>query len=299
MILVMCPKARSGKGKKLWSSWLKIFDSANAEYKTVETEYSGHAFEIAREADDTVVAAGGDGTINEVINGVMKSSREKEMGILYCGTSPDFCRFHKIPIQPKQAAEALLKKKERLIDVAEIEYTKNGLKENAFFGCSCNIGMGAMVAEFANKYRKFLGDTCGTLWGVLLAVMKNKMVDVELTIDNEKKKLPRCNHIVILKNPFIASGLKLNVDIKPDDGLGVVIAINDKNKLQLLSMLPGFYNGNIINDKTVLVRKFKSIDVKPVNGMMDVEFDGDPKGMLPVRVEIVSNAMKLIGVEDA
>ena len=103
MILIMCPASKAGKAKRLWPYWQEQLEQARVPYTCIETRYPGHAIEMARQAKETVVAVGGDGTINEVFNGVLASENSDKMGVLYCGTSPDFCRFHGIPIEPQKS----------------------------------------------------------------------------------------------------------------------------------------------------------------------------------------------------
>jgi len=109
-LLIMNPGSRSGKGKRLWPFWESGLKKRGIIFDSVITDNPGKAFEFARNAlnYNTVIAAGGDGTINEVLDGVIQSGRKNlRMGVLYSGTSPDFCKFHGIPTHPAAALEAL------------------------------------------------------------------------------------------------------------------------------------------------------------------------------------------------
>jgi len=296
-LLVMNPGSRAGRGRKLWQVWDSRLRQAKADFECACTEGVGHAVDLARSSQtDVVVAVGGDGTINEVLDGVIQSGNGSlRMGVLYSGTSPDFCRFHRIPIEPTRAVAALLSGQTREVDAVSIEFRDgSGNERTAHFGCSCSIGMGATVAGFANRWRRRLGDTLGTGIGVIKAIALNMRVDLVLEIDGEARQIDSVNHLMIAKNPFIASGLRLNLDLLPDDGDLYLVAVHGKGRLGLLRTLPGFYTGSACADPSLLVTKCTSVSVR-CDRRADIEFDGDPRGYLPARIEILPKALKLIG----
>ncbi len=295
-LLIMNPGSRSGKGKRLWSL-LESRLTAAVEYETAITERVGHAVELARNAKtDVVVAVGGDGTINEVLDGVIQSGNpDLRMGVLYSGTSPDFCKFHGIPIDPEHAADALLEGRSCKVDVARIaHHDAAGAELVAHFGCSCNIGMGAAIAGFANRWRRRLGDVLGTGTGALAAIARNARVDLDLVVDGEPMSLKSVNNLTIAKNPHIASGLKLRLDLTPSDGKLFIVGIFGKSRLGQIGLLPRFYNGSASTAPGVLVRECRFIEVTSSQPQR-IEFDGDPRGFLPVRIEILPKALSLIG----
>lgn len=211
---------------------------AGVEFKSIDTRGPGDAFEAAAKVEDcdTAVAVGGDGTINEVLDGVLQSGKpDLRMGVLYSGTSPDFCRFHGIPTSPEAALGAFLAGQSRKVDVAKITYVDGrGGERVSHFGCSCNVGMGAAVASFSNRVRRFTGDGLGTFIAVLRAFIACKPVDLELEIDGGTWPLAKTNNLSVVKNPHIASGLKLNLALEPDDGRMSVVGVHGKGRSGLL-----------------------------------------------------------------
>ncbi len=296
----MNPGSRSGKGQRLWQHWETALQAAGADYTCSYTKGIGHAVSLARESQaSTVVAVGGDGTINEVLDGVMQSGNpELQMGVLYSGTSPDFCRFHGIPIEPQKAVAALLVGHVRKVDVARIEYHDvEGKAVTAHFGCSCNIGMGASVARYANMWRRYLGDILGTGAGVIRTIATNARLDTELEIDDVPQQLSAVNHLTVAKNPYIASGLKVDVDLKPDDGKLVLIGIHGKSRLGILAMVPSFYSGSVANVRGVILTEAHTVCIR-AKGAQEIEFDGDPRGYLPAQITLLPKALSLIGGQD-
>ncbi|MHC4599575.1 MAG: diacylglycerol/lipid kinase family protein [Planctomycetota bacterium] len=297
-LLIQNPGSRAGRGRRLWDDWTRELLKAGVLLNAVVTKAPGHARRLAREkvGYDTVVAVGGDGTINEVMDGILVSRRpQRAMGILYAGTSPDFCRFHGIPVEPRAALETLLARRARRVDAAEITCGNgNGGRIRSHFACSSNIGLGAEVARESNRIRWFLGDTLGTGYALLRALALHRQTDLELEIDGETVPLPRANHVIVAKNPHIASGLKLDLDLRPDDGRLFVLAILDRSVPGMVASLPGFYTGSVTSARNVFLRSCRSVAIRSPE-RREIEYDGDPRGFLPARIELKPRALRLIG----
>jgi len=290
-LLIRNPSSRSGKGRKLWAQLEALLRDANMDFDLATTESAEHATELARGSKaEVVVAVGGDGTINRVLDGVMQSGRNGlRMGVLYTGTSPDFCRFHGIPIVPEAAVATLIRNRVRQVDVGQIKF--NGTI--AHFGCSVNIGLGPAVARCANRLRRYFGDGLGTGMAIASAVCKMKPLDLELTVDGVKIVVGQCNNLSVVLNPYLASGLKLDLDLKPDDGRMAIAAVHGHGRLGFLGTIPGFYSGHVVNRPDILLRICKSVAVEAMDSG-EIEFDGDPRGHLPATIEVIHKGLALI-----
>lgn len=297
-LLIMNPGSRSGKAEKIWSFWKSGLKTKGINFDSVITENIGNAVSLSRNAEkyDTVIAAGGDGTINEILDGIIQSGRKNvRMGVLYSGTSPDFCQFHGIPTSPPAAVDALSDGRSEMVDVVEITYKGiDGRKIVSHFGCSCNIGFGPGVARISNRIRKFTGDTLGTCLALLHTIATMKPVNLELLVDGSPLSLSGVNNLSILKNPYIASGLRLNLDLSADDGKLALFVVRKKSRLSILSVLPEFYSGKAVNRKDMFCRVCERVEIA-CNEEREIEFDGDPKGFLPVKIKILPKALNLIG----
>jgi diacylglycerol kinase family enzyme len=300
-LLIMNPGSRSGKGKQLWSFWESRLQARRLAFDSAITTRAGHGVELAAGSKDydTVVAVGGDGTINEVLDGVIQSGRpDLRMGVLYSGTSPDFCKFHNIPTSPSDAVETLAAGISRKVDVGRITCSKgSGERITAHFGCGVNVGVGASVARISNLLRRFTGDLLGTCIAVIYSIMATRPTDIEAIIDGSSQLLSKTNNISILKNPFIASGLRLNLDLLTDDGRLVLFAVHGKTRFSVLSILPDFYSGKAAGRNDVFIRKCKRLTITAAK-RTEVEFDGDPRGFLPAEIEILPTALDLIGADN-
>jgi len=296
--LIMNPASRSGKGRSLWTIWKEKLSSNGIDFEAIVTSGPGDAFEICRteQGNQTLVAVGGDGTINEVLDGIAQSGNPGlRMGVLYSGTSPDFCRFHGIPTDPEKAVCCLLSRSIKKIDIVQIDYVNEyGGSQTAFFACGCNIGLGAKVADFSNRWRKILGDRLGTGLGVVRAIVQAQPFNVCCDVDGIKKNIPQINNISILKNPHIASGLKLNINLKPDDGRLALVAIHGHSRRKLCKLLPGFYSGEVADSNAISIQACSRVCIRS-NTSQKIEFDGDPRGFLPITATILPRSLNLVG----
>lgn len=292
MQVIVNPTSRAGRARGRHAFWIRELQRRQIPFTVAESCYAGHAFMLARDAiAPVVVAVGGDGTINEVMDGALQSPSPKTMGVLYAGTSPDFCRFHRIPFSdPAAALEVLLQGAERAVDVAQIT---RGQSRPAHFACGCNVGLGSRVAAFANAHRRHLGDLPGTALGLLLATWKHQRFCAHLELDGAPHTFQDVNHILILKNPHIASGLKLNLPLTPDDGTLTVLVLHHLSRGALLRLLPSFYSGRAADNPRIFRHTCQRLTLQ-TEPRQAVEFDGDPRETTPLEIKLLPRTLRLI-----
>lgn len=270
------PSSHGGRSGRI----LSLLRELLSEGEFVVLKNIEEASRLAREATgyEAVVACGGDGTVNAVARGVLANRDDAlKFGVLYTGTSPDFCREHGIPIDAEEAVAVL-----RAGEVREIPVlTANG---DSFF-CSMNLGMGAMVAATANRLRPLLGDALGTLWPVLREVLHGRRYDV--TVNGEKI----CNvaHAFVTRMPRIAGGLKVALPPLADDEYALWFA-RDVSRFGCLRIVWNLYRGNPCGELRVLRGKTTFASVNHVA----LEYDGDPHGALPVAVGFAPRRLRLL-----
>jgi len=298
MLLIINPGSRAGRSAGLHEYWCAELRAKGISFDVVRTVAPGHAREVAQAetGHDTVVAVGGDGTINEVLDGLLLSGGDGvTMGVLYAGTSPDFCRFHGIPTEPSAALDVLLTGQAGAVDAVRIQYRGDGGEQiTGHFGCSCSVGLGAAVSSVSNRLRPWLGDALGTGFAVLRAMAVQHPIDLQVRADGEGMELPRTNHLMVLKNPFIASGLKLDVGLQPADGRLCLVGVHGRSPLGMLRILPGFYSGRATQAQGVFSRSCQRVSIRAEDEAA-IEFDGDPHGFLPAEVSILPGAVRLHG----
>ena len=270
------PSSHGGRSGRI----LSLLRELLSEGEFVVLKNIEEASRLAREATgyEAVVACGGDGTVNAVARGVLANrDNALKFGVLYTGTSPDFCREHGIPTDAEEAVAVL-----RAGEVREIPVlTANG---DSFF-CSMNLGMGAMVAATANRLRPLLGDALGTLWPVLREVLHGRRYDVQVN----GEKICNVAHAFVTRMPRIAGGLKVALPPLADDEYALWFA-RDVSRFGCLRIVWNLYRGNPCGELRVLRGKTAFASVNHVA----LEYDGDPHGALPVAVGFAPRRLRLL-----
>jgi diacylglycerol kinase family enzyme len=280
-VLIMNPSSKNGKGKNNW----KYFEGFE---KIITTSRDDAIKAVINSDKKIIVAVGGDGTINQCVNGIVKSGTDKVLGVLYSGTSPDFCKFHGIPYTPTEAVLTLKNGNPIDVDVCKIT-TENG--EECYFSSSCNIGLGAKVAWTSNKIRKYFGDFFGTLIALIYSLLTAKPFDARIKINDEVKEFKNLYHLFVIKNNYIASGLKFGIDCKSNDGKIFVVPVFKENLFSIIRKIIGLYKGDFSGRK-ILKHEKVLIETEPKQYL---EFDGDSYPMTtPIKVECLQNRLKLI-----
>ena len=270
------PSSHGGRSGRI----LPLLRELLSEGEFVVLKNIEEASRLAREATgyEAVVACGGDGTVNAVARGVLANrDNALKFGVLYTGTSPDFCREHGIPTDAEEAVAVLRAGVVREIPVL----TANG---DSFF-CSMNLGMGAMVAATANRLRPLLGDALGTLWPVLREVLHGRRYDVQVN----GEKICNIAHAFVTRMPRIAGGLKIALPPLADDEYALWFA-RDVSRFGCLRIVWNLYRGNPCGELRVLRGKTTFASVNHVA----LEYDGDPHGALPVAVGFTPRRLRLL-----
>jgi diacylglycerol kinase family enzyme len=307
------PTAQSGRGRRRWQEIQSRLAERGARFEWTTSERPGHAVELAYDAAKqgcgVAVAVGGDGTINEVLTGVMRAREEDPavrcaLGIVYTGTSPDVCRYHGIPLGTADAVDVLLRDRRELVDVGRIEYFAQHSADHAlgspaatvgWFLCSVNLGVGAAVANGSNSgLRKVLGDGLGTFVSIVRSVAAFTPASFNCKVDGEPYQSQKTLNLTVGKNPFIASGLKVLVPIGHADGRLYLFAVNGFGFLGLLANLHRFYRGDFQDDPRNRLTFLQQFECAYNAEAPMVEFDGDHHGYLPCRIGLRQAGLELV-----
>ena len=275
-LVLVNPSSHGGRAGRRWPHLARLLPEGDfVTLKSIE-----EARERARAAKgyETVVACGGDGTVRAVAEGVLENADAAlKFGVLYAGTSPDFCRTYAIPTDAEGAIRLLRAGATRELPVL----TANG---RAFF-CSLNLGLGAAVAEGANRLRPHLGDRLGTFVALVRAIFRTRSYAVALNGETLGSRL----HVLVTRMPFIAGGLRLALPELGEDGYAVW-SVRQPSPLALPKLLWRLYRGRPCGEFRVLR---ESVRITAADALA-VEFDGDPHGTLPVEIRFADRKLKLV-----
>lgn len=280
---IINPNSRSGLGQHIWKEIHPILDNRQIIYEAYFTKHQKHATKIVREltsdaAPHTIIVLGGDGTLNEVINGIQYLDLVT-LGYIPTGSSNDFARSNHLSKDPKATLEHILSAQTiRKMDIGEVSYQN---KKRRFL-VSSGIGFDAAITHEAvvSKIKIFLNKfKLGKLTYVLIALRQLLFLTPHkavITIDGkETHSFSRCYFVASMNQLYEGGGFMFAPDAKPDDGKLSVCAITDMSKFKILCLLPTALYGKHVYAKGVHTYNCNSISIH-TDAALPVHTDGEP-----------------------
>jgi YegS/Rv2252/BmrU family lipid kinase len=294
--LIANPHSRNGRARRKIHEVCRAMERRGLKYEMELCQSMDHARELSRKAKgfDVVVAVGGDGTINRVLNGFFDTEGRRisqaRMGIIHTGTSPDFCLSHGIPTQIEPAVDVLAAGHCRRVSIGKITHAN----QTGYFGCCANIGLGASLAREANQgIRRRVGDFLGTFISLLRVLAKFRAFPVQLSLDGQERFVPDALNISIGKTHRIASGIRVKNDLSPMDTRFYVLTARRLGARDVLPTLRALYSGRPIRPGGRLSLEYAR-RVEITSSKIEIEYDGDPAEACPCRIETARDALELI-----
>ena len=256
------------------------------------SEFPGHLGQAARDAGDSLlVVIGGDGTVNEVANGV--AGTDAELAVLPCGTGQDFGRTHGIPSSFDEAVRVALGGVTRTIDLGLVELgNSSDGSTSRFFANVGSAGMSGAVARRANSMTKALGGRATFFYALTREFLawQNTRVVVELA-DGDRRE-GSMHDVIVANGKWHGGGMKLAPDARQDDGAFDIVTIGDVNKLDFLTTAPKLYSGRYLSHPKVELLRSSSVSIDSTEPL-PLEVDGEPIGETPARFRVVPAALRL------
>jgi len=292
-------------GRSIYREWpgisKRIIDKGLL-FDYVYTEGAGHATELARAAANAgyryLIAVGGDGTVNEVVNGILNSSGSHDtiLGIVSAGTTCSFARSVGIPLDPVSSSSLLTSQNRLSIDVGIVEYKSEGQHLHRFFINEADVGFGAIVVEASKRLPNYFGRKINYLPHVLGGVgslfgYKNKRI--ALRVEEEVEDTCVCTMVVIANGSYFGGGMCIAPDAKPDDGLLDMIIFGDMGKSEMMKIWQMTYNGRHVSHHKVRSRKIRSVAIQCDEKVL-VEADGELLGEGPVSFSVLPSALSIV-----
>jgi diacylglycerol kinase (ATP) len=255
-------------------------------------EISELAERAAREGARLVVVVGGDGTINEAVNGLLRADHPPELAVIARGTGDDFIRTHGIPSSIDPAIEAACAGGVRQVDAGRVAYRGwDGREASRYFANVASVGMSGAVAQRANATTKALGGRVTFFYALTREFLVWRNTEVTVQVADETRR-GLMHDVVVANGSYHAGAMKLAPDARPDDGLFDVILIGDVSKLDFVTTSPKLYSGKYLAHPKVNVLRGSTVSVDaPVP--LPLEADGEVLGTTPARFEIVPHAYRV------
>ena len=250
------------------------------------------------EGADLIVCIGGDGTLNEVINGFMNEDgpirTDAILGFLPNGTGCDFVKTAPIPGRIEESLSTVRNGRACAIDLGKIRYRdQHGLPCTRYFHNITSFGLGGEVVERTNKTTKAFGPFISFIWATLMTLFLYGKKNIQLKVDNFYDQEIKIWNVAVANGQYHGGGMWVAPDAVINDGLFNITVIGDLSLAGVFWHLPKLYNGKIKKIKKVSFLTGKRIEAyseQPV--LLDV--DGEQPGRLPVVIDIVPSAINVI-----
>ncbi len=250
------------------------------------------AHDAARAGARRLVLVGGDGSLNEIVNGLGKQMGKIELAIIPRGTGSDFVREHSIPHSAADAVRVALEGDIRPVDIGRATFRAwDGREKTLYFANVAGAGISGAIARRADDGKKALGARGSYAWAVISVFPRWHNCMVRLTVDGEIRE-GKMHEVIAAIGRFAAGGMRLTPNAIPDDGLFDVLVLGDLSKLDLATNLHKTYKGTHLSHPKVDIVRGKSVRVE-AEELLPIQLDGEQPGTTPVLFELLPGALHL------
>lgn len=297
MVLIFNPAARGGKAKKSLVEVRSQLEQRGLAYEVKATERPGHATELARSSLEDgarlIVAVGGDGTLHEVVNGMVADDKAvvpgATLGVIPAGTACDFVKTFGIPAIPAHAVAHLDGPESFPIDLGSVSYEHDGRTVKRYFANVAEAGLGAEVVRRAIRLPRALHPLNYHL-AFWWAIARHERAEVEVDLMDRTYRGPMSN-LVAANCQFFAGGMKIAPKAAPTDGV-LDFQIQFPSKRDAIALLPKTYRGAHVPHPHI--KEAKRVRVALTSERpLPIEADGQLLGHTPAVFEVVKNVISL------
>lgn len=306
-LIIVNPKSASGSTREKWSLTASELRSHFGPFSVAFTKSQGDGAVLAERAAKAgrkfIIACGGDGTINEVANGIIRSGRDAELGVLPSGTGGDFRRALGLPLSNREAAVALRTGKTETMDIGKVTFVSNeGETASRYFLNIASVGLAASVIKRVKSASIFdwvpidgVRGKANFAVSALQEVIDAHAVTVRVRIDGGGEHSLQTICLCVANSRFFGGGMMIAPEAKVNDGFLDLVNVGDMTTAKILLNSLSLYRGTHLSLEEVQSKRIQKIEVDPLSSNADVliETDGELPGRLPAKFEIVPAALRI------
>jgi YegS/Rv2252/BmrU family lipid kinase len=298
---IVNPNAGNGKGRKDWNRIADILKKNGIRFKVKPTERKGHATELTREliagGFRKIISIGGDGTLNEIINGIFTQDHcpttEITLGLIPVGTGNDWGRMFGIPLVYEGAVQVIKEGKLMLHDVGVISYYIGEEKVKGYFINIAGLGFESIVVRKTNKQKdKGMSNKAIYFYNLLSSLLTYRHTIADITIDGKTGR-EKIFSINVGNGRYCGGGMRQTPDALPDDGLLDITVIKEIGKIEIIKSLKILYDGTILSHPKVDGYRSNNLKVSS-DSLLYLEADGESLGHTPVEFGIIPSAVNIV-----
>jgi diacylglycerol kinase (ATP) len=296
-VFLVNPASGNGATGKRWPELAHRAEILGLTGDALFSERPGHLIELARQAADDgadlLVAVGGDGTLNETVNGILSASRVPELATIPLGTGMDFVRTHGIPSGFNDAVRTAVTGTAKVIDAGRVTYRAwDGTEQVRFYANVGSVGMSGAVAQRANGMSKALGGKVTFFVALTQVFLRWKNTEVTVELDGGETHSGRMHDVIVANGQWHGGAMWLAPEASAEDGLFDVVLIGDVTKLDFITTAPKLYKGKHLSHPKVDLLRSSRVHVDAAEHL-PIELDGEQVGTTPVTFEIVPGVLRV------
>lgn len=300
-LVIVNPNAGKRKGKKDWDTISSLLKREELPFSVKFTERKGHAIIYTLEGIAAgyrkIITVGGDGTLNEVVNGVFTNNSclttDITLALIPVGTGNDWGRMFGIPLDYEKAVKIIRDNKMLLHDVGLISYYNGSEKENRYFINIAGLGFESVVVRKTNLQKdKGRGGKLIYFYNLLTSLLSYINTKAEIIIDGEIIHADVFS-VNIGNGRYCGGGMRQTPNALPNDGLLDVTIINGMGKFEIIRNLKILYDGTILKHPKIDGYKCKNIKVSS-DSIIYIEADGESLGHTPAEFSIIPAGINIV-----
>lgn len=306
--VIINPAAGGGRAGRRWPQFEAEMTRHGYDIKPSFTSGPGDATRLARqfayEGARTIVCVGGDGTANEIVNGLIDGGQpinpETRLALIPCGTGKDLGRTLGTG-DVESMLRALADGTTAMIDVGRVTCrdARTGEPVTRYFANVADAGIGAETAARINRSSKALGGFISYLSGAVRSIVAFKPWDVTVEVDGAPMYAGSAGMVVFANGRYFAGGMKVAPDASLCDGMLDIFVLKGVGKRVLLtSLLPRVYRGKHVGQPGIIHLTGSQAMVACAAGML-LELDGEQVGETPVMVDVLPRVLRVVGTPEA
>ncbi len=288
----MNPAAGGGRSGRLWRTLRERLHRRGFAFEQVETRAVGDATALAAEAAragvELVVAVGGDGTLNEVVNGITdpEGRPRATLGAVFTGRGRDGARTLGLPRDPARAIERLLGAGAVSRDLGLVRASGG----RRYFATVAGAGFDAVVS--ARALAIAAPGTLPYLLAVLLSLRAHRPWPIRLAVDGGPPRRVDATGVMLANGPSCGGGMRIAPGADPTDGALDLVILGALSRAALVRWLPTVYWGGHLRNPLITAERARAVTVTS-DRPLPLQVDGEPWGSAPFDVSIVPNALRV------
>lgn len=301
LLFIVNPNAGKRKGEKDWKTIESLLIQNEIPFEVVFTRYKFQAVELTQKYIEkgfrTIIAVGGDGNLNEVINGIFTQNKipttEFAVGMIPIGTGNDWGRTYNIPTDYFQILRVIKTKKKVLQDIGKVWYHQDGSKASRYFINMAGMGFDAQVANLTNKQKELgKGNAFSYLLNIFTVLWKHQAKNARFSFNETSFNELVFSMTVAICN-YSGGGMMQAPKARPDDGLFDLTIIKDVGKMFVIKNISKLYDGSFIELPQVETFTSNYIEIES-QFPITLEVDGESLGHTPFQFKIIPKSINVI-----